>query len=156
MLKFVKPSVLAMTFLSVSFSASAAGIVATQTAERQIIVITETGETQIEYKPADLVSPGEVVKFSIQYENQDSVAADKPVLIMPIPKTMNLLDVPNYNDASKRVLLSYDDGANYLDADVTPVNFDPRTMNVTHVKWVFSKSIAPNSSGQVSALARLK
>ena len=152
---FIKYFALLLYVTMFATSAHASGIVASQKAELKVVKLDNQGQEVITYEPASLVSPGETVKFTIEFENKHMDAVDDAVLIMPIPGEMVYLTHES-NSNVYQTKLSYDDAKKFWGEGAFPEGYDPDTMVVTHIKWEFIEPIIANEAGSVSAYARLK
>lgn len=136
-------------------SAHASGIVASQTAELEVRSFDEQGREVISYEPAKLVSPGEIVKFTINFQNEQDVSIEDTVLVMPIPNEMIYMK-HSHTAGEREATLSYDGGNTYFPQGEQPETLSADESVITHVKWTFINPIEPNSEGVVTAFARLK
>ena len=82
-----------LAFATVSLlSVSAVAEVALQTvAEVEKATVDEQGNETVSYLPADLVVPGDVVRYTISASNAGAEPADKVVITNPVPAEMQYI-----------------------------------------------------------------
>ncbi len=123
------------------------------------------------------VVPGDIVVFKTSYENSGAVAVDGVVAENKMPKVVQFVDVDSdwadvsidggkswgklgqlmlterINEAAK-----YDaqTGAKISDAVSKEVSRSAKAEDVTHVRWVFAKPLAPGEKGIVSYRGRIR
>lgn len=152
---FVKCFAIVGLLIAFAVPVHASGIIATQKAELKQVEFDAQGQEVISFIPASLVAPGEIVRFTIEFENQDETVIDNAVLVMPIPSEMTYLSHDD-TSTSYKTSLSYDGAVNFWEAGAFPADYDSTTMTVTHIKWEFVESIGSSEEGAVSAYARLR
>lgn len=142
-----------------SLPALAEGLVVEQRAEIAVNVVMETGETVEELRPAELVSPGQTVVFTVHYENQLDSAAENIALHMPVPEEMIFVQGSADHDGVE-TLYSID-GADFFAWDELTIiddagerHADPSEVRM--LKWVFVQPVAANTENEISFRAILK
>jgi len=88
MRKFFLSAICALIAVS---SALASGLTASHTVEKEVVVQTEDGTTEIKYVSADRIAPGEKVLYSLNVANDGAQAATNLVLVMPVPDEVQFI-----------------------------------------------------------------
>ena len=109
------------------------------------------GKQTIVREDPKLVVPGEKLLFVLNYKNEGAAPADKFVVTNPIPQSVTFVA----SDAAGADV-SVDGGRNWgsltalkvkaADGSLRPAN----AVDVTHVRWVFTKAIPVGGKGMLS------
>ena len=67
-------------------------LTATQTVEREVVVLNADGSQTVTRIAADKVTPGDKVIYSLNYFNDEAEPAENIVLIMPIPAEVDYIE----------------------------------------------------------------
>jgi len=139
---------------------SFAAMTATQHVEKEVIVRGADGQETVQRRPADTVTPGETVIYSIKYHNDSDDAASNIVLVMPVPKEVAYVEGSVSGDDSS-VAFSADAGLTYVARGRLTVEEDGTTRpargdEITHIRWTLTTPVPPNGEGDVSYKAILK
>ncbi|MCB2112268.1 MAG: hypothetical protein R3C42_04750 [Parvularculaceae bacterium] len=150
--------------LAISFTAlstpSFAAMTATQIVEKEIVIREADGRETARRLPADKVTPGETVVYSIKYRNDSDAAASDIVLVMPVPKEVAYVE-GSVSGGDANVAFSADDGETYVARGRLTVEEDGSTRpargdEITHIRWTLTTPVPPNGEGDVSYKAILK
>jgi len=150
-----------VALLIASTSISAYALTATQTVEREIVVLNADGSQTVTRIAADKVTPGDKVIYSLNYFNDEDKPAENIVLVMPIPTEVNYIDGSAEFDG---VSSSYstDGGRSFAGRDGLVVAQGDGTKTVasasdiTHIRWTVQSAVSPNTGGTLSFSARLQ
>lgn len=138
-----------------------AAMTALQVVEKEVVTVSKTGEETVSHVPADKVTPGETVVYSIRYKNDAAVPAADIVLVMPVPKEVAYVEGSIAGGDGAAVSFSADGGQTYVargrltiveGGEARPARGD----EITHIKWTLTKPVAPNADGAVSYKAVLR
>ncbi len=144
-----------------ALSPAFASMTARQVVEKEVVTVGPNGEETLKRLPADKVTPGETVIYSIRYKNDGAVPAADIVLIMPVPKEVAYVEGTVAGADSASVSFSADNGATYVargrltiveGGEVRPARGD----EITHIKWTLAAPVAANAEGEVSYKAELR
>lgn len=149
----------AAIFALTSTAPALADVVATQTVEREVLVKLSNGAVRTERKPADKVTPGETVVYTLSYENKGEAPVDDLVLVMPVPRDVSFVEGSASGDGA--VSFSADDGETYVARGRLTVQENGQTRaargdEITHVRWTLGAPALPGAKGSVSFKAVLR
>jgi len=136
-------------------------IVLRMVAEQEIEVINADGEKELKRTEAARVVPGDEVIYTIHYTNVSEEPADNVVITNPVPNNMRYKDGSASGDGAS-ITFSVDEGKTYDSPDNLKVvdsegNERPATpSDYTHIRWNFSESLLPETTGQVAFRAILE
>ncbi|MEZ5945476.1 MAG: hypothetical protein R3C13_06635 [Hyphomonas sp.] len=156
----LKPALTALCGLFLAMPAFAAGLSAEQVIERMIVTESEDGSTEVELVPAETVTPGEELVYSLNFRNDGEAAAENVVLTVPVPSEVSYVE----NSAATGgalVAFSADGGKSFAPRGDLKVSVDGESREalageITHVRWTFRNKIEPGSSGTLMFHAILK
>jgi uncharacterized repeat protein (TIGR01451 family) len=138
-----------------------AGMTALQVVEKEVVTVSKTGAQTVTRVPADKVTPGETVVYSIRYKNDAAAPAADIVLVMPVPKEVAYVEGSIDGAGGASVSFSADGGETYVargrltiveGGEARPARGD----EITHIKWTLTAPVAPNTGGAVSYKAVLR
>ncbi|MEQ1930609.1 MAG: hypothetical protein ABL957_08765 [Parvularculaceae bacterium] len=137
-----------------------ASMVATQTVEKEVVVIDKDGKEKVLRKKAERVKPGESVIYTLKYKNEEQKAAEGLILVMPIPRDVTYVE-GSVAGALSNVTFSADGGQTYVARGRLTVTQDGEERaatngDITHVKWSLSGAVPPKGAGEVSFRGVLK
>lgn len=138
----------------------AAEVVTSHSVERVVTVENENGDTVRRFVPAEDVTPGDELKYSVKFENIGADTAENINLVMPVPAEVVYIEQSTVRSGAS-VSYSADGGKTFAargDLTVTVEGQERRAVaeNITHVRWIFDSAIAPGEEGQVGFRAMLK
>lgn len=153
-------TLLTIAFLQCAAPSAMAVMVAKQVVEKEVVVLAANGSETIERVPADKVTPGETVIYSIKYKNDSSEAASDIVLVMPVPKEVAYVE-GSVSGEDTSVAFSADGGKTYVARGRLTVEEDgssrpARGDEITHIRWTLSQPAPANGEGEVSYKAILR
>jgi uncharacterized repeat protein (TIGR01451 family) len=140
--------------------AARAEMLASQIVEKEIVAKDEQGRERVKRIPADKVTPGETVVYSIRYENASAAPASDIVLVMPVPKEVAYVE-GSVTGEEAQVAFSADGGRTYVargrltvveDGAARPARGD----EITHIKWTLAEPVPAKTKGEVSYKATLR
>lgn len=144
-----------------ALGAAEASMSARQVVEKETVVIGANGEETVKRVPADKVTPGETVVYSIRYKNEGAAPAGDIVLVMPVPKEVAYVEGSVAGADAASVAFSADNGETYVARGRLTVveGGEPRPARgdeITHIKWTLSSPVAAKAEGEVSYKAVLR
>lgn len=140
--------------------ASAHALTATQVVEKEVEVTLPDGATDIAYQDALLVIPGEVIRYRLDYTNDDAQPASDLVLTMPVPEVVTFLE-GSASGLASTITYSIDQGASFSERGALTVTDESGSRSataddVTHVRWFVAGPVAAGESGTLSFKGILK
>ena len=138
-----------------------AAMTARQVVEKEVVTAAPNGEETVTRVPADKVTPGETVVYSIRYKNESAAPAGDIVLVMPVPKEVAYVEGSVAGAEKASISFSADGGATYVARGRLTVveGGEPRPARgdeITHIKWSLSAPVGPQAEGEVSYKAVLR
>lgn len=146
---------------ALAFAPALASMTARQVVEKEIVTAGADGTETVKRIPADKVTPGETVVYSIQYRNEGAAPAGDIVLVMPVPKEVAYVEGSVEGEESASVSFSADGGETYVargrltvveGGEARPARGD----EITHIKWTLTTPVAAQAEGEVSYKAVLR
>lgn len=135
-----------------------------KTAAEKEVQVKKDGKIQVTRVPADRAHPGDVVVYTITYENAGKGPVLDAEIVDPIPQgVVYLLNSAEGKDAE--ITCSIDGGRTWLKP---PVMMQVRKPDgslesqpapperYTHIRWLIKKSVAPGQTGKVSFKVTVK
>lgn len=126
--------------------------------------VKKQGKWVTETRPAEKTGPGDVLVYTIVYQNAGSSIATDARIVNPVPRGAALIP-ESIRGKDTEVACSIDNGATWHKPPVMikiknragveeekPAPVD----RYTHVQWVIKKPVAPGQSGQVYFKATVK
>lgn len=153
-------TLLTIAFFQCAAPSAMAAMTAKQVVEKEVAVRAADGGETIKRVPADKVTPGETVIYSIKYKNDSSEAASDIVLVMPVPKEVAYVEGSVSGDDTS-VAFSADGGKTYvargrLTVEEGGSSRPARGDEITHIRWTLSQPAPANGEGEVSFKAILR
>ena len=152
---------LTISISALAFASPLSAMTASQTIQKEVVNISDDGVETVSYESAELVTPGERVVYTVNFENNLDQPETNLVLTMPIPAEVTYLD-GTATDGLGTLTFSADDGDNFADrndlriADERGELQPARAADVTHIRWVIAGPIAPGETGSISFKGILK
>jgi uncharacterized repeat protein (TIGR01451 family) len=137
------------------------GLELTIVSEKEIEVVNERGEKELQRVPPAQVVPGEEVIYTIRYHNHGPAPADGVVITNPIPEHL-LYTTGSAGGAAARAGYSVDGGRNFgppeeLKMTMPDGRVRPATAaDYTHIRWLLQKPVPPGGGGEVGYRARVR
>ena len=110
---------------------------------------------------ADVIVPGERIVYTLNYTNDDNVAASDIVLTMPIPKEVTFVE-GSADTPGAPVSYSADDGQTFstrqslMVIDSTGDIRAAGAADLTHVRWVITGPVNAGTDGELAFSAVVK
>ncbi|MEZ5892691.1 MAG: hypothetical protein R3C58_06050 [Parvularculaceae bacterium] len=150
----------ALAFAQIAASPAFAAMTATQKVEKETIVRAADGSETVKMIPADKVTPGETIVYSIEYRNDSNEPASDIVLVMPVPREVAYIE-GSVSGEDSSVAFSADGGKTYvargrLTVEESGSTRPARGDEITHIRWTLNKPVPAKDSGEVSYKAILK
>lgn len=154
------PPLLMLALLQFAALPAMAAMTAKQVVEKEVIVRTANGAETVRRQPADKVTPGETVVYSIRYRNDSGEAASDIVLVMPVPKEVAYVEGSVSGDDTS-VAFSADGGKTYVARGRLTVEEGGSTRpargdEITHIRWTLAAPVPAKGEGEVSYKAILR
>lgn len=155
-----KFTLLALAIAQLSSGSALAAMTAKQVVEKEVLTKDKKGVETLARQPADKVTPGETVVYSIRYRNDSAAPASDIVLVMPVPKEVAYVEGSVSGDDSS-VAFSADGGKTYVargrltvveEGEARPARGD----EITHIRWTLGAPVPPKGEGEVSYKGILK
>lgn len=129
------------------------------TVQKEALVVDEDGTETTELVAADTVVPGEVVVYTVAFENVGSEDADNVVITNPLPAELTYVG-GSVDSADTRVEFSADGGRTYGAADELTIDEAAGERRAgpedfTHIRWIVAGVMEPGTSGSAQFRARL-
>lgn len=140
---------------------SAQALTASQIVEREVIVHNADGTQTVTREAADKVTPGDKVIYSLKYYNDDTAPAENIVLVMPVPAEILYLD-GSADTQGANTSYSVDGGKTFASRnDLRVAEADgskraARAEDITHIRWLVAKAVAPETGGTLSFIGQLQ
>lgn len=154
------PPLLMLTLLQFAALPAIAAMTAKQVVEKEVVVRAANGAETVKRQPADKVTPGETVIYSIKYRNDSGEAASDIVLVMPVPKEVAYVEGSVSGDDTS-VAFSADGGKTYVARGRLTVEEGGSTRpargdEITHIRWTLAAPVPAKGEGEVSYKAILR
>jgi len=146
---------------SILTSVSASALTAKQSVEKETVVQLPDGTESVTRAPAELVTPGERIVYTLNYTNDDAAPATDLVLTMPVPSEIKYMDGSADIEGAK-VVYSADEGKTFASRAglrVVSVDGNSRTAlseDITHIRWTVAGPLAVGETGTLSYKGVLK
>lgn len=147
--------------VSLFASVTSMALTAQQSVQKELIVKNADGTTNTTYVPADMVTPGETILYSLNIFNDKNEAATDLVLTMPVPAEVKYVDGSAIRPDAN-VTFSVDDGKTFSPRNSLQVLQDNGVArpalaeDVTHVRWNLAGPVQIGSSDVLSFKGILK
>jgi len=129
--------------------------------EKDIEIVNEQGEKEIQRVEAAKVVPGDEVIYTINYSHVGNEAAENVLITNPIPEHM--VYVNESADGENCEITFSIDGGNTFNSSINlfVINAEGNSIaatavDYTHVRWMIVDRIMPGHKGSVSFKAQLK
>lgn len=123
-------------------------------AETEVTTVGADGKKTVKRAPLDKVVPGTEVIYTSRFRNTGNAAATDIVINNPIPASTLLIGGSTFGD-NTTTTFSADGGKTFAAADKLRVRDAdgkerPAALSeFTHIRWVYSASLAPGASASV-------
>jgi uncharacterized repeat protein (TIGR01451 family) len=128
------------------------------------VVQTKDGKKIVQLAPMDTIKSGDVLVYSVTYQNSGKSVAKDVTVINPIP--VNTVYIPE-SAAGKdtKIFFSINGGATYQPAPVMQKIRDSAGKEIiqpappelfTHIKWMVQVPVSPNATGMTTFKVRVK
>ena len=158
-LRCIRMPVAAVVAAILAGSASA-GVELRSKAEMEQEIVEDDGTSRVIRIDAARITPGDEVLYVVAWENTGSEPADRVAITNPVPEHMECSRIASVADA---VITASVDGGTTFDrpealtvfaADGAARPAEPA--DFTHIRWTFTRALAPGESGQVEYRAVLQ
>lgn len=141
-------------------STAAFALTAIQLVEKEVQVMMPSGEVDTSYADASLVIPGEVIRYRLDYTNDDELPASDLVLTMPVPNVVTFIE-GSANGMAESVTYSIDNGETFSTRGELTISDESGSRSataddVTHIRWVIKGPVNAGESGMLSFKGVLK
>jgi len=138
---------------------SAVAMTASQSVEVETVVQNPDGTQTLVRAPADTVSPGSRVVYTVAYTNTDAEARSDLVFTMPVPDELTYIE-GSAELTGTAVTVSTDGGESFgprgaamIERDGTVQRAGPE--DITHIRWNIAGPVASGASDKVAFKAVL-
>jgi uncharacterized repeat protein (TIGR01451 family) len=130
-----------------------AEIVATQSIQKEIVAKSANGEVIRSLAPADRVTPGETIVYTLSYANNGAEPVSDIVLVMPVPREVSFVEGSTLGEGA--VAFSADGGKSYMARGRLSVTENGETRaargdEITHIRWTMTTPAPAGARGEVS------
>ena len=145
----------------VTGAVSVQAMTASQSIQKEVVSISDDGVETIRYESAELVTPGERIVYTVNFENNLDQPETNLVLTMPIPAEVTYMD-GTATEGLGTLTFSADSGDSFAaraDLRIRDAGGEmqpARAADVTHIRWVIAGPIEPGESGSISFKGILK
>ena len=157
-------SIFLAVFIALPLSAWAQPQVSIRVVAEKEIRVEESGKTMVKRVKADTVEPGEVIFYTLTYENTGDQKATDVVVNNPIPDGTVYLKESTYGD-NAAISYSIDKGKSFDKPEALRVSYtlhDGKKMSrqayaseYTHIRWVVGE-VPPGGSGVLGFQVKVK
>ncbi len=152
-----------LLLMATSFSANAqeqGHLNVTTVVQKEQVTVNAAGETERQLVAADTVVPGEVVIYTITFQNISDEPAENVVITNPIAETLTYVDGSVFGPGTD-IQFSVDGGQNFANRDALTVDEDgsvrpAEARDFTHIRWVMQTELAAGAQGLARFSAVLK
>jgi len=136
-------------------------IVLTNKVLKQVIKKDKKGNITYDYIEPGTALPGDVMMYSITFENIGSEPAKGIVINDPIPNNSKYR-VDSASGKNTKITFSIDGGKNFgnpkdlIVKDKNGKEWTAKPESYTHIRWVYTKSLAPGTKGEVTFKTQVK
>jgi len=141
-------------------AAEAGGMTAAQIVERQVVVESPDGATEVTYEPAASAMPGDTIRYKMSYANAGTAAAENIVLVVPVPAEVRYIE-NSASGSGASAAFSADGGKSFAPRGDLKVSVDgvvraALAEEITHIRWSMQRPMAAAESGELSFEAVLR
>ena len=160
-MSFRRLSIFAISAITLAWVFHANALTAVQKVEKEVVTTNAAGEKIVSRVPAERVSPGETVVYTVEFLNDSEAPATDLVLAMPVPTDIRYLE-GSADRPGATIRYSTDGGASYFsrEALVTPIvgggSRRARSEDITHIQWTITGPVAVGARDNVTFKGRLK
>jgi len=133
-------------------------LVLTLSVQKEVIVMDEEGKPKTDWQEVKSTGPGDVLKYTIRYENKGKVEARAAKVVDPIPANTSYISGSAKGEGAA---ISFSlDGKTFRpppmltyrvrQADGTEVEYVANPEMYSHIQWQLTKPVPPEGSGSVS------
>ena len=154
-------SILAISAFSMAFGLQAHALSAIQKVEKEVVTTNAAGEKIVSRVPAERVTPGETVIYTVEFLNDSDAPATDLVLAMPVPTDIEFLE-GSADRPGATILYSTDGGSTYASRDALALpavdggTRGARSEDITNIQWTIKGPVAVGQSDRVVFKGRLK
>jgi len=154
-------SILALSAFSMAFGFQAHALSAVQKVEKEVVTTNDAGEKTVSRVPAERVTPGETVVYTVEFLNNSNAPATDLVLAMPVPTDIRFLE-GSAERPGATILYSTDGGSTYATREALKLpavdggTRGARSEDITNVQWTIKGPIAVGQRDSVAFKGRLK
>jgi len=157
---FISTTFVLILLSGIAYASEGARVELTMVAEKERVSINEAGEVEVSYIAPEIVIPGDVIVYSVKYQNVGDDIADSTYITNAIPEHMTYMEESALGEGTD-IAFSVDGGRRFgKPAQLTILNSEGEAVpaavgDYTHIRWLFTGSLSPGDSGQVLYRARI-
>jgi len=139
-------------------------LVLTLSVHKEVVVTGEDGKPKTEWQEVQSTGPGDVLKYTIRYENKGKAEARGAKVVDPVPQGTSYVSGSAVGEGMD-ITFSLD-GKIFLPpplltyrvrkADGTEVEYVATPEMYTHVQWALPKPVPPGGTGSVSLQVKVQ
>jgi uncharacterized repeat protein (TIGR01451 family) len=136
----------------------------TLSAQKEVIVPGEDGKPKTEWQEVQSTGPGDVLKYTIRYENKGKAEARDAKIVDPVPQNTSYIS-DSAEGEGVEITFSLD-GKTFgppplltyrvKQADGTEVVYVATPDMYTHIQWKLKKAVPPGGTGRVSFQVKVR
>jgi len=155
-----KMTLIVATFFTLAAVAQEQGHLNVRTVvQKEVVTVTDSGETERELVSADTIVPGDDVVYTITFTNISGEPAENIVITNPISESLTYVQGSAFGPGTV-IEFSVDDGQNFGAPDelVVGINGGQRPAaaeDFTHVRWTMRNELEAGAQGMARFKARL-
>lgn len=136
-------------------------IVLTNKVLKQVIKKDKKGNTTYDYIEPGTALPGDVMMYTITFENIGNEPATGIVINDPVPNNSKYR-IDSATGKNTKITFSIDGGKNFGNPDDLVVKdkngkeWKAKPETYTHIRWVYNKSLTPGKKAEVSFKTQVK
>ncbi len=159
--KFFLSMMLLVSLFSTTVFAEGEKIVLTNKAFKQIIKKDKDGNVTYDYVEPKLALPGDVILYTITFDNKGTDLAEGIVINNPVPNNSKYR-MDSATGENTNITFSIDGGKTFGDPgklvvkDKSGNEYRAKPESYTHIRWSYKGSLAPGTKGEVSFKTEIK
>ncbi|MDH5611777.1 MAG: hypothetical protein OEY66_04910 [Gammaproteobacteria bacterium] len=136
-------------------------IVLTNKVLKQVIKKDKDGNITYDYVEPKTALPGDIMMYSITFENIGNDSAENIVINDPVPNNSKYR-VGSAAGENTMISFSIDGGKNFGNPEELVVKdkngkeWTAKPESYTHIRWVYNKALAPGQKGEITFKTQIK
>lgn len=131
--------------------------------EKEVHLIRD-GKNVVELAPMDETARGDILVYTLTYQNNDTIIVKNLTVVDPIPEHTEYVS-GSAEGKDTKILFSINGGATYLEPPITYKSLDSNGKETvqtappelyTHIKWIVQRPVHPNETGTTTFKVKVK